>query len=142
MTANVPAEPALDAGETLRARLALDLSPDGRFAAGELCLTDRRLLARESGTADWQAWPLHPGLTLQHADSGGLAQLSLHDAHGRLALWRFTLAANPPALALLQAFERAQRRLASPTDADEDEPAAAEDDFAAWLRQHAQRRAK
>ncbi|RVT49358.1 cyanophycin metabolism-associated ABC transporter [Rubrivivax albus] len=131
MTATAPAEPVLEAGETLRARVALDLSPDGRFATGELCLTDRRLLARDGGRDGWQVWPLRPDLTLQHADSGGLAQLSLHDAHGRLALWRFTLAANPPALALLQAFERAQRRLASPPAGDEEEPAAADDDFAA-----------
>ncbi len=130
MTTALPADAALDPGETLRARLTLDLAADGRFGDGELRLTDRRLLAREAGATAWQAWALAPGLRLQHGDSGGLAELSLHDAQGRLAHWRFTLGANPQALALQQAFERQLRRLDDPA-VDEDEPPADDEDFAA-----------
>jgi ATP-binding cassette subfamily B protein len=125
------ADPTLAPGETLKASLALDLAPDGRFAEGELRLTDRRLLAREAGTETWKAWPLTAGLLLQHSDSGGLGQLSLHDAHARLASWSFTLAVNPQALALLQHFERLQQRLAHPGAVAEDEAAAEDTDFAA-----------
>jgi len=117
--------------ETLRARLALDLAADGHFANGELLLTDRRLVARVGGAADAQSWLLKPGLVLRHSDSGGLAQLSLHDADRRLALWRFTLAANPQALALLQQFERVQRRLAEPGTATDEDGSAEDTDFAA-----------
>jgi ATP-binding cassette subfamily B protein len=124
-------DPDLAPGETLRSRLRLDLASDGRFADGELRLTDRRLLARPGGATHWQSWPLAPGLVLLHSDSGGLAQLSLHDAGARLARWRFTLAANPDALALLQQFERLQRRRADPDAAPDDEADAEDTDFAA-----------
>ena len=97
----------------------------------ELRLTDRRLLARGAGSDDWRGWPLVPGLTLQHTDSGGLARLSLHDAGSRLAEWRFTLAANPDAVALLQQFERQLQRLADPTAEDDEAPADEETDFGA-----------
>jgi ATP-binding cassette subfamily B protein len=106
----LPATPPLAAGECLLARHRLDLDAQGRFADGELCLTDRRLLARDAGTTGWQSWPLDPaatpGLKLQHADQGGLARLSLHDEHRRLAHWHFTLAGNPAALKLVNQFER------------------------------------
>jgi len=122
--------PGLAPGETLKARMSLDLAADGHFASGELLLTDRRLRAREAGATGWQDWPLRPGLQLQHSDSGGLAQLSLHDAQGRIAAWRFTLGANPPALALAQAFEREQQRLADPASARDEEATEPETDFA------------
>ena len=125
------ADPTLAPGETLKASLALDLAPDGRFGEGELRLTDRRLLAREAGTETWKTWALTADLLLQHSDSGGLGQLSLHDAHARLASWSFTLAVNPQALALLQHFERQQQRLARPGTVAEDEPAVEDTDFAA-----------
>jgi len=132
-----PAALALAPVETLQARLALDLTGDGRFGDGELRLTDRRLLARETGAAAWRDWPLTPGLVLQHSDSGGLAQLSLHDADARLALWRFTLARNPEALALQQQFDRLQQRRAGPgpgwAAAADDAAAAGPTDFAADL---------
>jgi ATP-binding cassette, subfamily B, bacterial len=129
MSTPPPAPPALAPGETVKARLALDLAPDGRFADGELRLTDRRLLARDAGQDDWQAWPLSPGLVLQHTDSGGLAQLSLHDADRRLAHWHFTLAANPDAVALLQCFERQQQRVVDPAAEEDEATADAEADF-------------
>ncbi len=131
MNSATPTDLELAPGETLRARLTLDLAADGRFANGELLLTDRRLLARVGDDTDAQSWWLKPGLVLRHSDSGGLAQLSLHDADQRLALWRFTLAANPQALALLQQFERVQRRLADPGAATDEDGSAEDTDFAA-----------
>ena len=111
--------------------MRLDLAGGGELSEGGLCLTDQRLLWRDGGSAEWQAWPLAAGQVLRHSDSGGLATLSLHDAHQRLALWRFTLAQNPEALALQQQFERLQRRLADPGAAPEEEAVAEDTDFAA-----------
>ncbi len=130
MSTDLPTAPDLAPGEALKARMSLDLAADGHFASGELLLTDRRLRAREAGAAAWQDWPLRPGLQLQHSDSGGLAQLSLHDAQGRIAAWRFTLGANPSALVLAQAFEREQQRLADPASARDEEATEPETDFA------------
>ena len=132
MTSALPATADLDPGERPIARMPLDLAADGRFGTGELQLTDRRLLARDAGANGWQAWPLQPDLQLRHTDSGGLARLSLHGGGHRLALWRFTLGANPDALAFVQAFERTQRgradaAAAAAADDDADEP----DNFAA-----------
>ncbi|MBX3606526.1 MAG: ABC transporter ATP-binding protein [Piscinibacter sp.] len=121
----------LEPGENALAGLDVDLDAGDRFARGQLLLTDRRLLARDPGAADWRAWPLAPGLGLQHADHGGVGQLSLHDEQGRLALWRYTLGADPAALRLLGQFERQVRRLRDGQDGAEEPPEAEETDFAA-----------
>ncbi len=101
---------ALVPGENVLAVVPVDLDPALHFAQGTLALTDQRLLARASGTHDWQAWTLAPGLQLQHGDHAGVGCLELCDAHQRLARWCFTLAANRQALKLLAAFERLQVR--------------------------------
>ncbi|TXH62201.1 MAG: ABC transporter ATP-binding protein [Burkholderiaceae bacterium] len=121
----------LEPGENALASLDVDLDSADRFAAGRLVLTDRRLLARAPGAAAWQAWPLAGALNLQHTDHGGIGQLSLHDERARLAVWRYTLGADPAALKLLGLFERQRQRLIHGiTEADE--PAEAEEtDFAA-----------
>ncbi|WP_395693310.1 ABC transporter ATP-binding protein [Piscinibacter sp.] len=121
----------LEPGENALASLDVDLDSADRFAAGRLMLTDRRLLAHAPGAAGWQAWPLAGGLNLQHTDHGGIGQLSLHNERARLAVWRYTLGADPAALKLLGLFERQRQRLIHGiTEADE--PAEAEEtDFAA-----------
>ena len=121
----------LEPGENALASLDVDLDSADRFAAGRLVLTDRRLLAHAPGSAAWQAWPLAAALSLQHTDHGGIGQLSLHDERARLAVWRYTLGADPAALKLLGLFERQRQRLIHGiTEADE--PAEAEEtDFAA-----------
>ncbi|HNJ82903.1 MAG TPA: ABC transporter, partial [Piscinibacter sp.] len=91
----------LEPGENALASLDVDLDAADRFAAGQLVLTDRRILARAPGSDAWQAWPLAAALNLQHTDHGGVGQLSLHDDHARLAVWRYTLGADPAALKLL-----------------------------------------
>lgn len=130
MLAAAPSAP-LEPGENALASLDVDLDGQDRFAAGQLLLTERRLLARPPGADAWQSWPLAPGLSLQHGDHGGVGQLSLHDGAGRLAVWRYTLGADPAALRLMAQFERQIRRLTDGTAEPEEVPEAEETDFAA-----------
>jgi ATP-binding cassette subfamily B protein len=103
----------LAADENVQASLPVDLDAQLRFSTGLLALTDRRLLAREPGSGSWRSWPLAaPRLALRHFDHAGVGTLELHDGAGRLALWRFTLGAQPQALHLVRLFER-QRRAGS-----------------------------
>ncbi|MDP3796046.1 MAG: ABC transporter ATP-binding protein [Polaromonas sp.] len=96
--------------ENVLATLVVDLDPQLRFAQGLLALTDRRLLAC-GPQGDWQAWSVldaagTPGqaLQLRHFDHAGVGTLELHDAHSRLASWRFTLGGNVQALRLVRLF--------------------------------------
>lgn len=94
--------------------MLVDLSQQLRFSQGLLALTDRRLMARDPETGLWSSWPLPekapadspPALFLRHFDHAGVGTLELHDGSGRLASWRFTLAANVQALRLLRLFEQ------------------------------------
>ena len=125
----VPADPVdavraelraeLAADENVLTALAVDLDDALRFVPGALALTDRRFWAR-SPDGGWRSWPLTPDLALRHADHAGVGSLELCDAHRRLARWRFTLACNPQALALLAAFERQQARRAGQGEADDE----------------------
>ncbi len=108
--ANVPdawqAEPPLQLApdEQIVAVLETDLDVHLVFSSGQVVLTNRRLLARPPGDTDWTAWPLRPGLSLQHHDHAGVGTLELHDATARLACWRFTLGHNVAALRLVDRF--------------------------------------
>ena len=104
---------ALASDENVQAAFEVDLTPALRFAPGLLVLTDRRLLAC-AADAPVQEWPLAHGLALRMQDHGGVGQLELHDAHQRLALWRFTLGRHPQALHLQQRLERQVERLQNP----------------------------
>jgi len=119
----------LDADENVLASLAVDLDRSLRFAPGLLAVTDVRLLARDGADAAWRSWPLHEGLSLRHFDHAGIATLELHDASGKLAEWRFTLAVDPLAIKLVAAFER--RLAALRSGAAQDEEDEEEADFAA-----------
>ena len=92
--------------ENVLARLTVDLDARLHFSNGLLALTDHRLLARESdGT--WRDWELaREGLALQLTDHAGIGTFDLVDARGRLGRWRYTLAHQAEALALLKLFER------------------------------------
>ncbi|MCY4745128.1 ABC transporter ATP-binding protein [Pelomonas sp. UHG3] len=100
------------AGENVLATVEVDLDAQGRFAQGLLALTSSHLRAFEPATGTWSEHALAPGQALKLSDHGGLAFLELSDASGRLARWRFTLAGNPAAVRLVDAFEREVQRLA------------------------------
>ncbi len=125
-----PAEPAhasadlpLTADENVLSRLEVDLDGQLRFHTSPLVLTDRRLLTRSEGTTGWQSWAIQPGLQLRHHDHAGVGTLSLHDANGRLAQWRFTLALHAPVLRLVEQFERRQQALQTGVAEEEDDSA-------------------
>ncbi len=94
------------------ATVEVDLDAQGRFAQGLIALTDARLLAYEPAAGTWSDYVLSPDQSLKLSDHGGLAFLELFDRERRLARWRFTLASNPAAVRLVDAFTREQQRLA------------------------------
>lgn len=95
--------------ENVLGTLAVDLDRRLHFSEGLVALTDRRLWAYEAslvgGDDPWRSWPLVQGLSLRHFDHAGVGTIELHDAHRRLASWRFTLGANIQALRLVKQFE-------------------------------------
>ena len=108
--------------ENVLCSLLVDLDPSLHFAAGALVLTDRRLLSRNAA-GKWSSLfmqnhddePIQK-LDLRHFDHAGVATLELHNVQGepsrRLAIWRFTLGANPQALRMVRLFaqQQAQRQ--------------------------------
>ncbi|WKB54064.1 ABC transporter ATP-binding protein [Eleftheria terrae] len=111
-------ESVLAEGENVLARLEVDLDEQLTFGHGQIALTSRRLLARQPGE-DWQSWPLHLGLSLQHQDHAGVGRLELHDSQARLACWRYTLRHHAEALQLIDRFEAQLAGLACGTPPDE-----------------------
>ncbi|MBS0353082.1 MAG: ABC transporter ATP-binding protein [Proteobacteria bacterium] len=95
---------ALQAGEKVLASLNLDLDSALHFRDGLVALTDRRLLAWDLQTKDWQVWTFRNGMALRHRDHAGVASLDLVDGDGKLAGWRFTLAQDPAARNLADRF--------------------------------------
>ena len=67
-------------------------------------VTNRRLLSRAPGQADWRAWEHRPGLALKHHDHAGVGHLELLDEQGLLAEWRFTLGQNLQAIRVYDQF--------------------------------------
>ncbi len=98
-------EALLSAGERTQAWVETDLDAQLHFAAGLVIVTDKRLVARAPGVAQWSDWPLRAGLRLNHADHAGVGMLELVDEHGRLACWRYTLGNNLAALRVITEFE-------------------------------------
>ncbi len=112
----------LGSSDNVSALLAVDLDTQLRFSSGLLALTERELISlapavSPGGQPELQRWTLTPDLSLQHSDHAGVGTLELHDAHRRLAHWRFTLAVDPQAVRLARRF--AQRGL--PPDGEEDD---------------------
>lgn len=94
--------------ETVVASAELDLDTSLHYARGLVVVTDHRLLAKSGGDTEWKEWPYRADLALTHHDHAGVGTLELHDAHARLARWRYTLAHNPEALRVIEHF--AQQR--------------------------------
>jgi len=128
-------EPPTD--DNVLSRLNVDIRPDGQFGTGELRLTERGLWFQGAGDGAapgaWSHWPMSTGLSLQHRDFAGTAELSLHDDSGRITAWRYSLGQDPTALKLMASFDRLQRRLAEPAnvglDDDDSGDDSEEDDF-------------
>ena len=99
-------EAGLGERETLQAWLEVDLDAGLRFSRGLVALTDRRLLARQAGEAEWRQWAFRPGLSLAHQDHAGVGTVELHDETSCLATWRYTIGQDPAALRLIGEFER------------------------------------
>ncbi|OYT98768.1 MAG: ABC transporter [Burkholderiales bacterium PBB1] len=114
----------LESHENALASLLVDLTPQLQFSAGQLVLTEHRLLARQQAPGTdataWMSWrldePAARQLRLRHSDHGGVGTLALHDDHGRLAIWRFTLAQNVNALRLATLFEMQQGQRSAPDE--------------------------
>ena len=104
-------EGMLQRGEAVQAVAETDLDERLHFASGVVALTDRRLVALQaepgSGMATApRAWDLRSGLRLVTQDHAGVGTLTLCDAAGRLAWWRYTMARGGAVAALVEAFER------------------------------------
>lgn len=125
--------------EIILAHLELDLDLSLHFVPGIVILTNLRLLTRSLGEAGWQSWSCHiADLALKHYDHAGVGTLELQDATSRLASWRYTLAQNPDALALLTQFDRLRveittgvKAAVAESDAESEEETEAEADVAA-----------
>jgi ATP-binding cassette, subfamily B, bacterial len=98
-------ESCLREGEAILAHVELDLDVNLHFAAGIVVATTQRLLAKSGGDSVWQEWQYRAGLALLHHDHAGVGTLDLQDDMARLASWRYTLAHNPEALRLTDAFK-------------------------------------
>ncbi len=95
-------------GENVLSSVEVDLDAKLRFTKGILVVTDRRLLSRAPGDAEWREWRYRPGLRLKHHDHAGVGHLELIDEQGRLAAWRFTLGQNLQAIRVLDQFGEQQ----------------------------------
>lgn len=116
----------LVAGENVLATLVVDLDASLRFGAGQIALTDRRLLALDPAESQWREWSLAtPNLSMQLADHAGIGTLDLVDGHQLLGRWHYTLAGQAAALRLLKLFEQRDSRPA----VSEDETSGAEPDI-------------
>lgn len=117
--ARIPTGPPLAPGERVLGRLELDFDAAGRFAAGELLLTERRLLAREGSSAGWTAIELGPELRLRVSDHAGVGALELHGTRARVGRWRYLMRRQEQAA---EFADLARQRLAGVERGPEAEP--------------------
>ncbi|NLD67713.1 MAG: hypothetical protein GX644_02760, partial [Limnobacter sp.] len=127
LSIGAPEADARDAGDVVGAGRA----DAGRADAGRADARDR------AGTPDGRdEWPLVPGLVLGHHDHAGVGSLELADAHGRLAVWHYTIGRHPAMLRLVEAFDRLQAAARDGSTAAEpsleDEPAAGQEEETAF----------
>lgn len=103
----------LGQGQAVVACLELDLNMQLRFDDGIVVLTDRKLLAKAAGEAQWRSWDCRPGLQLEHRDHAGVGTLDLCDENCLLARWHHTLGQET---ALRRLIEQFQERIAALTE--------------------------
>ncbi|MBX9869229.1 MAG: ABC transporter, partial [Burkholderiaceae bacterium] len=90
--------------EKLINAVEIDLDARLRFKRGLIVVTDRRLLAKDAGSDQWQVWPYSKNLQIRHHDHAGVGHLELLDDAHLLAHWRFTLGQNLLVIRLMDAF--------------------------------------
>ncbi len=112
----------LSKDEIILAHLELDLDLSLHFVPGIVILTNLRLLTRSLSETVWQSWSCTADLALKHYDHAGVGTLELQDATSQLASWRYTLAQNPAALALLTQFDRLRHEITTGVKAPVAEP--------------------
>src|SRR4249920_3029175 len=95
----------MSGAERLLSWLELDLDERLQFSSGLLAVTDRRLLVKIAGAAEWREWSYRRGLALRHHDHGGVGTLELHDERARLGRWRYTLGRHSAAIRWVDRFE-------------------------------------
>jgi len=110
----------LAAAENVLVTLPVDLDDELRFTFGLVALTDRRLLALQSG-GQWCEWTLSDSaLGLHLSDHSGVGTLELTGAEGLLARWRYTLVHQPAALRLLKLFGQRENGTVAEATAEPD----------------------
>ncbi|WP_439520117.1 cyanophycin metabolism-associated ABC transporter [Hydrogenophaga sp.] len=105
-----PAMTRLGGDDSAVASLALDLDEHLHFRTRTLLLSRQRLVLED------ESWVLTPDMELRLGDHAGVGVLELMGAEGRLAVWRFTLAAQPRAARLVDQFQRVIAQLDQTAD--------------------------
>ena len=90
--------------ENVLATLEVDLDARLHFVRSLVVVTDRRLLSLSHESVGWKEWKFEESMELQHHDHGGIGHLTLVNARGLLATWRFTLGQNLHAIRLAEHF--------------------------------------
>ena len=91
--------------ENVLATLEVDLDARLHFVRSLLVITNRRLLSCSPDGGGWQEWAFDASMELQHHDHGGVGHLSLVNAQGLMATWRFTLGQNLHAIRFVEQFQ-------------------------------------
>ena len=100
-------------GENVLGSVEVDLDAKLHFSKGLVLVTNRRLLARAPGEAQWRDWAHQGGRELRHHDHAGVGHLELVDDQGLLAAWRFTLGQNLHAMRVADQFRDQVRSVAT-----------------------------
>ena len=106
-----------------------DLDQRLHYSTGLVALTNQRFLATcfeapavatqqvspqliegNGAAATWQSWPVVDGIELRTWENGGIGAMELRDANRRLAIWRFTAAAQRDGAQLRSILDHAANR--------------------------------
>ena len=115
--ASRPASTQLGGDDSAVVALTLDLDSDLHFRTRTLLLT------RQKFTLEGQEWILNPGMELRLSDHAGVGSLELLDAHGRVAVWHFTMGVQARAARMVDQFHRLMAQLDQAPGLPVEEPA-------------------
>lgn len=94
----------LQANEQLLTGMALNLDHQLHFGRGYVLVTNQRLLVLPANEKNWQSWPYGADLRIEKSDHAGVGVLSLFNQTGLIARWRYTLAGEWAARAVVEQF--------------------------------------